>query len=81
MKNSQVKKVDLSLLGRLNKMLGKGIFALDISFDALALGARSLRDFMYSIAKRSARLAEPEEGDKDLFKSVDDAVDAALQGR
>ena len=71
----------MTLVGRLNKMLSKGIFAVDISFDALALGARAIRDFMYSVAKRSAKLAEPEEGDKDLFKTVDDAVDSALQGR
>ena len=76
-----MKKVDLSLLGRFNKMLRKGIFAIDISFDALALGARSIRDFMYSVAKRSAKLAEPEEGDEALFKSVDNAVDSALKGR
>lgn len=71
----------MTLLGRFNKMLGKGVFAFEISFDALALGARSLRDFMYSVAKRSAELAEPEEGDKALFKRVDDAVDSALEGR
>lgn len=62
-------------------MMGKGIFAFEVSCDALALGARSLRDFMYSLAKRSASLAEPEEDDKVLFKRVDDAVDSALEGR
>ena len=71
----------MTLLGKFNKMIGKGIFALEISFDALALGARSLRDFMYSVAKRSAKLADPEEGDKDLFERVDNAVDSALEGR
>ena len=81
MAEKEIKKVDLTLLGRLNRMLGKGVFVFEISFDGLALAARSFRDFMYGVAKRSARLAEPEEGDKDLFKSVDDAVDAALQGR
>ena len=81
MAGKEIKKVNLTLLGRLNRMLGKGIFALEISFDGLALGARSFRDFMYGVAKRSAKLAEPEEGDQALFKSVDDAVDSALQGR
>ena len=81
MRKKELKRVDMTLVSRLNKMLGKGIFALDISFDALALGARSLRDFMYSVAKRSAKLADPEEGDKELFKTLDDAVDSALQGR
>ena len=81
MRKKEMKRVNMTLVGRLNKMLGKGIFALDISFDALALGARSLRDFMYSVAKRSAKLADPEEGDKELFKTLDDAVDSALQGR
>ena len=78
MKKKQLKKVDMTLLGRFNRMLGKGIFALEISFDGLALGARAVRDFLYSVAKRSAKLAEPEEGDEALFKSVDNAVDSAL---
>lgn len=81
MRKKEMKKVDMTLLGRVNKMLGKGVFALEVSADALALGARSVRDFFYSVAKRSAKLAEPEEGDKALFKRVDDAVDSALQGR
>ena len=81
MKKKEIKKVDLTLMGRFSKMVGKGIFALEISFDGLALAARSFRDFMYGMAKRSAKLADPEESDKALFKSVDDAVDAALQGR
>lgn len=77
----QMKKVDMTLAGRANRMLGKGVFALEISFDAFALGARSVRDFLYSIAKKAAKLAEPEEGDEALFKRVDDGVDSALQGR
>ena len=81
MANKEIKKVNLTLMGRFNKMVGKGIFAFEISFDGLALAARSFRDFMYGVAKRSARLAEPEEGDKALFKRVDDAIDSALEGR
>ena len=73
-----MKKVDMTLLGRFNNMLKKGIFTVEIGFDALALGARALRDFMYGVAKRSATLAAPEEGDKALFKGVDDAIDSAL---
>ncbi|WP_086290517.1 hypothetical protein [Campylobacter devanensis] len=81
MENKELKKVDMTLIGRFNRMLGKAVFAFEIGFDSLALGARSLRDFMYSVAKRSAELAEPEEGDKELFKKVDDAVASALEGR
>ena len=77
----EMKRVDMTLLGRFNRMIGKGIFALEIAFDAFALGARSLRDFMFTMAKRSAKLAEPEEDDEILFKRVDDAIDSALQGR
>lgn len=81
MGEKEIKKVNLTLIGRFSKMAAKGIFAVEISFDGLALAARSFRDFMYGVAKRSARLAEPEEDDKALFKRVDDAVDTALQGR
>ena len=68
----------MTLVGRLNKMLGKGIFALEISFDVLALGARSLRDLFYVAAARAATLAKMEGDMKETFKEVDDFVDSAL---
>ena len=68
----------MTLVGKFGNMISKGIFALEVGFDALALGARAVRDFMFSIAKRSANLADPEEGDEALFKKVDDAIDSAL---
>ena len=73
-----MKKVNMTLVGRLNKMLGKGIFALEISFDVLALGARSLRDLFYVAAARAATLAKMEGDMKDTFEEVDDFVDSAL---
>ena len=74
----EMKKVNMTLVGRLNKMLGKGIFALEISFDVLALGARSLRDLFYVAAARAATLAKMEGDMKDTFEEVDDFVDSAL---
>lgn len=68
----------MSLLGRFNRMLGKGIFTIEIGFDAIALGARTIRDFFYTGASRAAKLAD-EEGDmKETFDRVDSYIDSAL---
>ena len=79
MKKNQLKKVDLTLVGKFNKMISKGIFALEVAFDALALAARGLRDAMFVIASRSAEMADREESDSKTFKRVDDKIDSALR--
>ena len=68
----------MTLVGRFNKMLGKGIFALEIGFDALALAARAARDFLFTAASRAAKLANEEKVSAETFKSVDAKVNAAL---
>ena len=73
-----MKKVDMTLLGRFNRMLGKGIFTIEIGFDAIALGARTVRDFLYTGASRAAKLAKDEGNMKDTFEEVDSFVDSAL---
>ena len=55
MKNKKLKKVDMTLVTKFN-------IIVSISFDALALCARSVRDFMYTAAARAAKLADAEEG-------------------
>ena len=68
----------MTLLGRFNRMLGKGIFTIEIGFDAIALGARTVRDFLYTGASRAAKLAKDEGNMKDTFEEVDSFVDSAL---
>ena len=68
----------MTLVGRFNKMLGKGIFALEISFDALALGARAVRDLFFTAAGRAAKLADSEGDLEEVFERVDAKVNAAL---
>lgn len=68
----------MSLLGRFNRMIGKGIFMIEISFDALALGARTIRDFFYVGASRAAKLADDEGNMTETFDRVDSYVDSAL---
>ena len=74
----EMKKVNMTLVSRLNKMLGKGIFAAEIAFDALALAARGIRDLFYTISSRSAKLADAEGDMKETFSRVDDFIDSAL---
>ena len=76
-----MKKVNMTLVSRFNRMIGKGIFAFEIGFDALALGARTVRDFFYTCASRAAKLAKAEGNMKETFEEVDSFVDSALQGR
>lgn len=68
----------MTLMSRFNRMVGKGIFAFEVGFDAIALGARAVRDFFYTGASRAAKLAD-EEGDmKETFDRVDSYIDSAL---
>lgn len=78
MKKKELKRVNMTLVGKLNRMVGKGIFALEIGFDSLALGARTIRDLFYTFASRSAKLAKSEGDMKDTFEEVDSFVDSAL---
>lgn len=78
MKKKQIKKVDLTLMARFNRMVGKGIFATEVIFDALALGARAVRDALYTFASRSAKLADAEGDMSQTFDRVDDYIDSAL---
>ena len=71
----------MSLMSRFNRMVGKGIFALEIGFDAIALGARTIRDLFYTGASRAAKLAKTEGDMKETFEEVDSFVDSALGGR
>ena len=74
----EMKKVDMTLVGKFNRMLGKGIFALEVACDGLALAARSIRDAMFTIASRAAKLADNEGEMKETFERVDDKIDGAL---
>lgn len=73
-----MKKVNMTLVGRLNRMLGKGIFSVEVGFDALALGARAARDSMFVVVARAAKLADAEGDMAETFERVDDFVDSAL---
>ena len=75
----KLKKVDMTLVGRFNRMLSKGIFAFEIAFDALALGARAVRDLFLTAAGRAAKLADSEGDLDEVFDRVDDRVDSALR--
>lgn len=68
----------MTLVSRFNRMVGKGIFALEVVADALALAARGIRDAMFTIASRSAKLADNEGEMKETFDRVDSFVDSAL---
>ena len=68
----------MTLVGKFNRMLGKGIFALEVACDGLALAARSIRDAMFTIASRAAKLADNEGEMKETFERVDDKIDGAL---
>ena len=68
----------MTLVGKFGNMISKGIFALEIGFDALALAARGIRDAMFTMASRAAALADAEEVSAETFKSVDDKIDSAL---
>ena len=74
----KMKKVDMTLVAKFNHMVGKGIFALEVACDALALAARAIRDAMFTMASRSAKLADDEGDMKETFKSVDDKIDSCL---
>ena len=79
MRKKKMKEVDITLISRINRMLGKGIFSVEVGFDALALGARAVRDLFYTCASRASKLAD-EEGDmKETFERVDSFVDSALR--
>ena len=78
MAKREMKKVNMTLVGKINRMFGKGIFATEIVFDAIALGARGIRDLFYTGASRAAKLAETEGEMKDTFERVDSYVDSAL---
>ena len=73
-----MKEVDITLVGRLNRMFSKGIFAVEIIFDAIALGGRGIRDLFYTGASRAAKLADAEGPMKETFERVDDFIDSAL---
>ena len=68
----------MTLVSRFNKMLSKGIFAFEITFDAIALGARGLRDLFFTAAGRAAKLADSEGDLEEVFERVDDRIDSAL---
>lgn len=68
----------MTLLGKFNMMLSKGIFTLEVAFDALALAARGVRDLFYTGAARAATLADAEEVSAETFKSVDAKINTAL---
>lgn len=78
MEKKELKRVNMTLVGKLNRMLGKGIFALEVACDGLALAARSIRDAMFTIASRAAKLADSEGDVSDTFSRVDDKIDSAL---
>ena len=78
MRKKKMKEVNLTLVGKINRMIGKGIFSVEVGFDALALGARAVRDLFYTLASRSAKLAKTEGDMRETFQEVDDFVESAL---
>ena len=73
-----MKKVNVTLAQRANKVVSNGLEATNNIFDVIALGARATRDLAYVAASRAAKLADAEDVSIDTFRSVDAKVDAAL---
>lgn len=73
-----MKEVNITLAQRANKAVANGLNATSNIMDVVALGARAARDLTFVAAARAATLASQEEVSADLFKSIDEKVDAAL---
>lgn len=73
-----MKKVNVTLAQRANKVVSNGLEATNNIFDVIALGARATRDLAYVAAARAATLADAENVSIDTFRSIDAKVDAAL---
>ena len=73
-----MRKVNLTLAQRANRVIVNGLEATSNIFDVVALGARATRDLAFVAAARAATLADAEEVSAETFKSVDNKVNAAL---
>lgn len=73
-----MKKVDITLAQRANRVVSNTLETGNNILDVVALGARAARDLTYVAAARAATLAEAENVSVDTFKSVDAKVNAAL---
>ena len=69
----------MTLAQRATRAIGNGLEATSNIFDALALGARAVRDLFFTGAARAAKLADAEEVSEEVFDRVDDKVDSALR--
>lgn len=73
-----MRKVDITLAQRANKVASNTLEATNNIADVIALMARATRDLTFVAAARAANLANAEKVDVETFRSVDAKVDAAL---
>lgn len=73
-----MKKVNMTLAQRANRVAANGLEATNNVFDVIALAARASRDLTFVAAARAATLAAAEKVDENLFREIDKKVDAAL---
>lgn len=73
-----MRKVDITLAQRANRVIGNGLETTSNVIDVVALAARASRDLAFVAAARAATLANAEKVDINTFKEVDAKVDAAL---
>lgn len=73
-----MRKVDITLAQRANRVIGNGLETTSNVIDVVALAARATRDLAFVAAARAATLANAEKVDINTFKEVDAKVDAAL---
>lgn len=73
-----MRKVDITLAQRANRVIGNGLETTSNVIDVVALAARASRDLAFVAAARAATLANAEKVDINTFKEVDAKVNAAL---
>lgn len=73
-----MRKVDITLAQRANRVIGNGLETTGHIVDVVALAARASRDLAFVAAARAATLANAEKVDIETFRSIDAKVDAAL---
>lgn len=78
MKGTIMRKVDITLAQRANRVVSNGLETTNNIVDVVALVARASRDLSFVAAARAATLANAEKVDLNTFKEVDDKVNAAL---
>ena len=73
-----MRKVNLTLAQRANRVASNTLDAGSNIADVVALAARAARDISFVAAARAATLADAEEVSAETFKSVDTKINSAL---